>query len=296
MTLVFCPKHGNNGTFACPHLHAAVLNARPCPGSEYRAYRAVIVPGSEGMRQGCWYCPHCLAHYQLPPDGTTITELDAFLSKTDGLYQPICADCIEEWQRHDWQHAASPAGFLDPQQYPFVATLQSQWESIRDEYLALPDNTLEPWIQRQMHGGGWSAFGLFAAGQPIPAASARCPHTMQALAAIPGLSMAGFSRLAARTHVKPHVGWAASVFRLHLGLVIPANCRLRVATETRAWEAGQCLIFDDTLEHEAWNDSEQPRGILLVDFLRPGVAGSVEDHVPDEVRQYAERLFGRQVE
>jgi beta-hydroxylase len=52
------------------------------------------------------------------------------------------------------------------------------------------------------------------------------------------------------------------------------------------------LIFDDTVEHEAWNDSDLPRGVLLLDFLRPGVEGAVEDHIPDEVRQYAEKLFG----
>ena len=52
------------------------------------------------------------------------------------------------------------------------------------------------------------------------------------------------------------------------------------------------MIFDDTVEHEAWNDSDLPRGVLLLDFLRPEVVGSVEDHVPDEVRQYAAQLFG----
>jgi beta-hydroxylase len=103
--------------------------------------------------------------------------------------------------------------------------------------------------------------------------------------------MAGFSRLAPRTHVKPHVGWAASVYRLHLALVVPPGCRLRVATETKSWEEGRCLIFDDTAEHEAWNDSELPRGVLLLDFLRPGFNGSVADHVPEEVHQYAARLF-----
>lgn len=104
--------------------------------------------------------------------------------------------------------------------------------------------------------------------------------------------MAGFSRLAPHAHVKPHVGWAASVYRLHLGLVVPEGCRLRVGSETRPWREGRCLIFDDTVEHEAWNDSDRPRAVLLLDFLRPGVASGVEDHIPDEVRQYAGHLFG----
>jgi beta-hydroxylase len=103
--------------------------------------------------------------------------------------------------------------------------------------------------------------------------------------------MAGFSRLAPHTHVKPHAGWAASVYRMHLPLVVPPGCRLRVAAETRTWQEGRCLIFDDTVEHEAWNDSDLSRGVLLLDFLRPGVRGAVADHVPEEVQQYVARLF-----
>jgi beta-hydroxylase len=181
--------------------------------------------------------------------------------------------------------------FIDPGQFDFVAALEAQWEAVRSEYLALPHDAFDPWVQRPMHGGGWTVFGLYAIGQPIPAACAACPETAQALQRVPGLSMAGFSRLAPRTHVRPHVGWAASVYRLHLALVVPPGCSLRVAAETRSWQEGRCLIFDDTAEHEAWNDSELPRGVLLLDFLRPGFSGSVADHVPEEVQQYAARLF-----
>ncbi len=182
--------------------------------------------------------------------------------------------------------------FLDPGQFAFVAALESQWKAIRSEYLALPSELFDPWVQRPMHGGGWTVFGLYAVGQEISGACARCPQTTRAIHQIPGLSMAGFSRLAPHTHVKPHVGWAESVYRLHLALVVPPGCRLRVAADTRSWEEGRCLIFDDTVEHEAWNDSEEPRGVLLLDFLRPGYTGSAEDLVPDEVRQYAEHWFG----
>ena len=100
-------------------------------------------------------------------------------------------------------------------------------------------------------------------------------------------------RLGPRAHVKPHVGWAASVYRMHLGLVVPEGCRLRVAGEARPWREGRCLVFDDTVEHEAWNDSDRPRAVLLLDFLRPGVTGSAADHVPVEVREYAAQLFAK---
>lgn len=186
--------------------------------------------------------------------------------------------------------------FLDPRRFEFVTVLEAQWEAIRDEYLALADDLFDPWVQRSMHGDGWAVFGLYAVEQEIPGACSACPTTTQALRQVPGLSMAGFSRLAPHTHIKPHVGWAASVYRLHLPLVVPPGCRLRVADETRAWREGRCLIFDDTVEHEAWNDSGLPRGVLLLDFLRPGVRGTAADHVPEEVQQYAARLFAARAE
>lgn len=190
--------------------------------------------------------------------------------------------------------------FVDSRQFAFVAALESRWEAIRAEYLALPSDLFDPWVQGRMHGGGWTVFGLYAVGQPIPGACVSCPNTVQALEQVPGLSMAGFSRLGPRTHVKPHVGWAASVYRMHLALVVPSGCRLRVAAETRSWQERRCLVFDDTVEHEAWNDSDLPRGVLLLDFLRPGITGSVADHVPEEVQEYAAQLFAartaRQVE
>jgi beta-hydroxylase len=184
--------------------------------------------------------------------------------------------------------------FLSPDQFPFCASLEEKWELIRGECLALPTDRFDPWVQGKMHGGGWSVYGLYALGQAIPQACAICPQTAAALAAVPGLSMAGFSRLAPHTHVKPHVGWAKSVYRLHLGLDVPDGCRLRAGTDVQPWTEGKCLIFDDTVEHEAWNDSNFPRSVLLLDFLRPGVAGSVIDHIPEEVREYAMRLFGPQ--
>ena len=180
--------------------------------------------------------------------------------------------------------------FLDPAEFSFTSKLESHWQVIRNEFLALPNDSFDPWVQRQMHGEGWSVYGLFAAGQRIDAACRNCPKTAEILDSIDGLSLAGFSRLAPHTHIQPHVGWAESVYRLHLGLIVPTGCRLRVADETRNWQEGRCLIFDDTVEHEAWNDSDQMRGTLLLDFLRPGINDFSADMVPPEVRRYAEGL------
>jgi beta-hydroxylase len=84
---------------------------------------------------------------------------------------------------------------------------------------------------------------------------------------IPNLVTAGFSSLRPGTHIAPHTGYPDGVLRCHLGLVVPeTGCGIRVGDETRHWEVGKCLVFDDTLEHEAWNHSDRTRVILLLDF------------------------------
>jgi beta-hydroxylase len=121
-----------------------------------------------------------------------------------------------------------------------------------------------------MYGQGWNVYGLVAFTKRVDAALERCPVTAEALAGVPGLTTAGFSRVAPGTHIKPHTGWVSTVYRAHLGLVVPEDCALRVADQTRPWGEGDVLVFDDTAEHEAWNHSTRPRVVLLSDFLRPG--------------------------
>jgi beta-hydroxylase len=182
--------------------------------------------------------------------------------------------------------------FIDPAQFPFARLLEDSWETIRDEYLALPAEVSDPWVQRDLYDGTWTVFGLIALGKPIPAA-ARCPKTCQILEQIPTVSMAAYSRLAGGAHVKAHTGWAKSVYRAHLGLVVPPGCRFRVRAQTLSWVEGQCLFFDDTMEHEAWNDSDQARVVLILDVLRPGVTIGTHDHLPEELEHYAKHLLAQ---
>jgi ornithine lipid ester-linked acyl 2-hydroxylase len=184
--------------------------------------------------------------------------------------------------------------FIDPDQFPFTKLLADSWAVIRDEYLALPANLSDPWVQRDMYDGDWTVFGLYALGRPIPAA-ARCPQTCRILEQVPALSMAAFSRLAGGAHIKPHSGWAKSVYRFHLGLVTPPGCWFRSGEETRPWTEGRCLVFDDLIEHEARNESDRIRVILILDVLRPGVTAGTQDHLPEELQQYAQHLLEHKV-
>ncbi|MEO6085176.1 MAG: aspartyl/asparaginyl beta-hydroxylase domain-containing protein [Umezawaea sp.] len=92
--------------------------------------------------------------------------------------------------------------------------------------------------------------GLVAFGDRVEDALATCPRTAAAVELVPGLTTAGFSRLAPGTRIKPHTGWVTTVYRAHLGLVAPDDgCALRVGDESRTRNEGDVLVFDDTAEH-----------------------------------------------
>lgn len=156
--------------------------------------------------------------------------------------------------------------FLPAERFPHTFRLQAAWNVIRAEGQTLPGGEFCPWPETALHDGGWSVYGLFAAGRAILANCVFCPETTKLLQHLPGVTNAGFSRLAAGSRIRPHTGYAGTVLRLHLGLVVPPGCGLRVGTETRSWQEGQCLLFDDKIDHEAWNGGDGDRLILLVDF------------------------------
>ena len=78
-----------------------------------------------------------------------------------------------------------------------------------------------------------------------------------------------FSQLDARTRIPPHTGSVNHRLLAHLPLILPGPAAFRVGAETRAWEMGRAWVFDDTIEHEAWNDADQPRVIMILDLWNP---------------------------
>jgi aspartyl/asparaginyl beta-hydroxylase (cupin superfamily) len=125
------------------------------------------------------------------------------------------------------------------------------------------------------HSPQWSAFFFLKHGARQEANLARCPRTAALLDAIPLISLAGrapnafFSLLKPRTRIPPHTGVTNARATVHLPLIVPEGCGFRVASETRHWAPGTAWVFDDSIEHEAWNDSEQPRLILIFDVWNP---------------------------
>jgi beta-hydroxylase len=99
-----------------------------------------------------------------------------------------------------------------------------------------------------------------------------CPRTAALMREVPGMTTAMISILSPRKHILDHRGPYKGVLRYHLGLIVPkdaAACRIRVGDDFRHWEEGRSLIFDDTFNHEVWNDTDETRVVLFVDMLRP---------------------------
>ena len=126
---------------------------------------------------------------------------------------------------------------------------------------------------------------------------ARCPRTAAALRAWPKWEVSGcgptavFSVLEAKTRIPAHSGVNNTRLLVHLPLIVPPGCGFRVGAEQREWVPGQALIFDDTFEHEAWNDSDVPRAVLILDIWNPYVT-EAERRMVAEVVAGVDEYYG----
>jgi aspartyl/asparaginyl beta-hydroxylase (cupin superfamily) len=179
--------------------------------------------------------------------------------------------------------------FFDRAQLPFLEPLEAQTDVIRAELeaaLAAARDRFVPYIQyapgqpvnqwRELnHSLRWSTLHLWRNGKPVDENLARCPETARALAALPLADIgelcpnAMFSALAPRSQIPPHNGETNARVIAHLPLIVPKGCRYRVGFDWTEWRVGETLIFDDTIEHEARNDSDELRVVLIFDLWNP---------------------------
>jgi len=170
--------------------------------------------------------------------------------------------------------------FFETDQFPWVRTLETNWGAIRAELDRLLQDRdripnfqdISPVQASLTEGEQWKTFFLYAYGREIPANCAQCPETLRLLQCISGMTTAMFSILAPGKHIPAHRGPYNGVLRYHLGLIVegaPLACRIRVGQTVRRWREGKSLVFDDSHNHEAWNDSNCYRVVLFVDFVRP---------------------------
>jgi aspartyl/asparaginyl beta-hydroxylase (cupin superfamily) len=172
--------------------------------------------------------------------------------------------------------------FFDTEAFPWVADVEAGWKSIRKELDSLmvrreeiPNFQDVSKAQKALtEGDQWKTFFFYSFGHKNEENCKRCPDTTRLLNLIPGMKTGMFSILSPRKHIPPHRGPYKGVLRYHLGLLIPGDgksCRIRVGNDIRSWQEGKSMIFDDSNEHEVWNENDSFRAVLFVDFVRPTI-------------------------
>ncbi len=185
----------------------------------------------------------------------------------------------------------APVSFFERSDFPWLDAFEAATGEIRGEFLAVmgsaegfspyinysDDQPLAQWAELN-RSTSWNAFRLIDNGEPVPGNAARCPRTMALLGGAPQPDQPGrtpsamFSVLKPRTRIPPHTGVSNVRLVTHVPLIVPAGCGFRVGNDTRLWDEGKAWVFDDTIEHEAWNDSDQMRVVLIFDIWHPGLS------------------------
>jgi ornithine lipid ester-linked acyl 2-hydroxylase len=185
---------------------------------------------------------------------------------------------LERWlARHS---SVGDRPFFDAAEFAWTRDLELEWRTIRAELDdVMADRDALPNFQdisadqaTITDDDRWKTFFLYGFGFRVDSNCERCPETTRLVESIPGMKTAFFSILAPGKHIPAHRGPWKGVLRYHLGLMVPepaTACRIRVDDEVRQWEEGGSLVFDDTYDHEAWNDTDGYRVVLFVDFIRP---------------------------
>lgn len=178
-----------------------------------------------------------------------------------------------------------PVEFHDRSHFPWLEALEAGTAEVRGELEALLASEaaeLVPYVQypddvplaqwRALNWSReWTAIHLLQNGRRIERNARHCPRTLALLAGVPQPDVPGrcpnamFSLLAPKTRIPAHTGVANTRLVCHLPLIVPPGCGFRVGAETRVWVPGEAFVFDDTIEHEAWNDSREPRAVLIFD-------------------------------
>lgn len=198
-------------------------------------------------------------------------RVDDYLSTVCELQTPSYTDLLQRPAHYFPGLTAKP--FHEPAELDGTERLERASNAIRDEFLNIRSSPrFRPHPQKLAEPGQWGAFHFYAYGHRIDRNHEACPETSKVIDSIAGTAGAGivyFSALRDGTRVKAHCGVTNTRLRCQLGLFAEEGCGIRVGSETRSWEAGKCIVFDDSFEHEAWNFSGSERVVLIVDFWHP---------------------------
>lgn len=186
-----------------------------------------------------------------------------------------------------------PIEFFERDEFPWLDAVEGATDAVRGEFMDVlrteegfqpyitypPDVPHDQWAELN-NSPRWSAFHLYKMGERVEANAARCPRTMALLEGVPQPQQQGrtpaamYSLLKPRTRIPPHTGVTNVRLVVHLPLIVPPGCGFRVGNQTREWIPGRAWVFDDTIEHEAWNDSDQLRVVFIFDVWHPHLSAA----------------------
>lgn len=195
--------------------------------------------------------------------------------------------------------------FLPRSRFSWMDELEAKTSIVRDELRRIDelDERLEPFLEKPPPGAHssylagnaaeaaprWDAMFFYRHGVRYEHNHQRCPSTVAALELTSIVHIpkhapeALFSVLGPGSHILPHHGVTNTRVVAHLPLIVPSDCSLRVADQHHAWREGECIVFDDTFEHEAWNNSQSTRVILLFDVWNPSLTEAERAAITDLV-------------
>lgn len=211
------------------------------------------------------------------------------------------------WNQVDYQNPAQQPDqfyipnlkqitFADRSDMPWAAGLEAAFTDIRDELHALLPSAAgfgRPYLHGRLQLGeeftplkgtdNWTALDLFRDGKANDVLLSHFPKTLAALEGLP-LAKFGehpfevfFSLLKPHQHIPPHFGPSNHGVTVHLPIIVPDACKIRVSDEWRTWQEGQILAFDDAFDHEARNDSDELRVVLIFEIWHPDLTvGEIE--------------------
>jgi hypothetical protein len=220
------------------------------------------------------------AFRQTPLSAAEQARIDRFTTNIARITRPYAQE-----PSHFHFPGLPPVEFHDREHFPWLDDLEASTADIRSEFDALIASEaaeLVPYIQypddvplRQWEAlnrsPDWTAVHLLQNGRRVESNARHCPRTMALLERLPQPDVPGaspnamFSMLAPGARIPPHTGVANTRLVCHLPLIVPAGCGFRVGSETRQWQPGSAFVFDDTIEHEAWNDSRELRVVFIFD-------------------------------
>ena len=238
----------------------------------------------DGLRTKLYAATEAITAASNGYNATEARRIRAFVDAAQGrrpVYQNHCAGTLYPFLPAD--------EFFDRCHFKWLDELEAGTAAIQAELTALlaePGDALRPYVRLDpgtpenswsaLDGSlDWAACFLWEYGRPNPAVIERCPQTAALLERLPLARIPGrapnafFSLLRPHSHIPPHTGVTNTRAIVHLGLDIPPHCSFRVGAEQREWADGTAFAFDDTIEHEAWNNSDRRRAVLIIDAWNP---------------------------